>query len=628
MTVRGLSLILPLLPFGLLSLGAATAPDPIPLSPTPTVAESGEGDGRFTGLASRGAEIDTTGPALHRFLDSLWEWRLEHHPETATFVGRTEYDDRWTDWTPAAVERRAAVLRAQLERLEAFDAEELDPDDRLNLALALRDLRTEVEGDRFPSELLPVDQMDGIQKTIPAVFQAMPAARIEDLENHVARLRGVETLLDQEIALMRRGIETGVVHARIPLRDVPSQIDALLPDDSLESPLLAGFRERPPAVPATEWEALREQAVRAFRERARPAYLRLREFVVEEYLPAARTESVGWSAVPDGEAWYRHRIRRMTTTDLTPREIHEIGLREVARIRAEMEAIVEEVEFDGTFSEFLEFLRTDPRFYHETPEALLAGYRDIAKRADPGLVRLFGHLPRLQYGVEPVPAYAERSETTARYRRGSLEAGRPGTFLANTYDLSSRPRWEMEALTLHEAVPGHHLQIAIAQELEGLPEFRRFSGPTAFVEGWALYAETLGDELGMYTDPFDRFGALTYQMWRAVRLVVDTGIHSMGWSRDRAIEYFLENSSKPEHDVVVEVDRYIVWPGQALAYMLGKLKIEELRDHAERTLGSEFDLRAFHDMVLGAGALPLDILDERVRTWVAREGATGGDGRD
>ncbi|HET9212856.1 MAG TPA: DUF885 domain-containing protein, partial [Thermoanaerobaculia bacterium] len=309
--------------------------------------------------------------------------------------------------------------------------------------------------------------------------------------------------------------------------------------------------------------------------------------------------------------------RVSTTTTLTPEQIHQIGLAEVKRIRKEMDALIASTGFKGSFEDFCKFLRTDPRFFYDKPEDLLMGYRDIAKRIDPELIRLFGRLPRLPYGVIPVPSYSEKSQTTAYYEDGSLAAGRPGEFYANTYDLKSRPKWEMEALTAHEAVPGHHLQLSLAQELEGVPEWRKHDDYTAFVEGWGLYAESLGEEIGLYKDPYSRFGQLTYEMWRAIRLVVDTGMHTMGWTRQQAIDYFKANSAKAEHDIEVEVDRYIVWPAQALAYKIGELKLKELRAYAQKELGPGFDVRAFHDHVLGNGAVPLDLLEKNVRAWVA-----------
>jgi uncharacterized protein (DUF885 family) len=360
---------------------------------------------------------------------------------------------------------------------------------------------------------------------------------------------------------------------------------------------------------------MRARAAGIYKEETAPAYRHLHEFLIEQYLPGARKE-IGLSALPDGKAWYAHRVRLFTTTDLDPEEIHQLGLKEVKRIRAEMDRVIRESGFEGSFEEFTHFLRTDPRFYHTNAGDLVREYRDIAKRSDAELPKLFGVLPRNTYGVVPVPDYAAKSQTTAYYQPGSLEGARAGLYFVNTYALDMRPRWEMEALSLHEAVPGHHLQISIAQELDGVHPLRRFGGYTAFVEGWALYAESLGEEMGFYEDPYSKFGQLTYEMWRAVRLVVDTGMHAMGWSRQQAIDFFKANSAKTEHDITVEIDRYIVWPGQALAYKLGELKIKELRAYAKERQGDRFDVRAFHDRVLEAGALPLNILEKRIRAWV------------
>ena len=346
----------------------------------------------------------------------------------------------------------------------------------------------------------------------------------------------------------------------------------------------------------------------------------MHKFLTERYIPNCR-ESIACGALPNGKAWYQHQIYSSTTTDLTPKQIHAIGLSEVKRIRAEMEKIKTQTGFKGSLTEFFKFLRTDKQFYYERGTQLLAGYRDISKRADPELIKLFGHLPRQPYGVRPVPSYIERSVTTAYYQPGSTTAARPGYFYANTYNLAVRPKWEMEALTLHEAVPGHHLQLAIADELTGLPTFRKYARYTAYVEGWALYAESLGTEMGFYKDPYSKFGQLTYEMWRAIRLVVDTGMHALGWSRQRAIDYFKTNAGKTEHDIIVEVDRYIVWPGQALAYKMGELKIKSLRARAEKVLGDKFDIRGFHDELLRHGAIPLSILETQVEAWITRQAA-------
>ncbi len=412
----------------------------------------------------------------------------------------------------------------------------------------------------------------------------------------------------------------GITPPAVTLRDVPQQIRNQLVDEPDQSPLLGAFKQFPESVDSLQQATLKKQAEAAYSEKVAPAFEKLLAFVESEYLPAAR-QSIAMRDMPNGEAWYAYNVKQTTTTDLTPEQIHQIGLDEVKRIRDEMDGIIESSGFEGSFEEFLTFLRTDPQFYHESKEGLLREYRDIAKRADPELMKLFGKLPRTPYGVIPVPAYAEKSQTTAYYQRGSVEAGRPGNFFANTYALDTRPRWEMEALTLHEAVPGHHLQLALQDELEDVPWFRRVGGYTAYVEGWGLYSESLGEDMGFYQDPYSKFGQLTYEMWRAIRLVVDTGMHHLGWSRQQAIDYFMANAGKQEHDVIVEVDRYIVWPGQALAYKIGELKIKELRAYATDELGESFDIREFHDEVLGSGALPLSVLDANIRAWVGTKKA-------
>ncbi|MFQ5876567.1 MAG: DUF885 family protein [Acidobacteriota bacterium] len=553
---------------------------------------------------------------LAAFIDAYFDYTLLEFPEFATYIGHPEGNDRWTDGSLEAVGRRDRDALRALEVIRSIERSRLEGADRLNYDLLAERLGEEVEGQRFGSEYLAITQLGGVQQDVARLLTMMPARHLSDYENILARLNGVPALVDQTIERLRQGLEEGITPPRITLRDVPQQVLNLLVDDPLESPMLKAFREFPQSIPEKDRELLRETAIRSFTDRVSPAYRRLHSFLIETYLPAAR-RSIAMKDLPDGADWYAHRVRRMTTTDLTPEEIHRIGLSEVKRIREEMDQVIRESGFEGSFEEFTRFLRTDPRFFFDEPEALLRAYRDISKRADAGLVRLFGRLPRLPYGVIPVPPYAEKSQTTAYYEPGSLEAGRPGFFFANTYALDSRPSWEMEALTLHEAVPGHHLQISIAQEMKDLPWFRRFGTYTAFVEGWGLYAEGLGGEMGFYTDPYSKFGQLTYEMWRAIRLVVDTGMHALGWSRQQAIDYFRANTGKAEHDIVVEVDRYIVMPAQALAYKIGELKLRELRAYARRQLGEDFDIRAFHDRVLGNGALPLSVLERHVREWVA-----------
>ncbi len=554
---------------------------------------------------------------LYQIFDRIWEWELSVYPEFATYVGVPGHDDRWTDASTAAIARRQQDQKGFLLELEALGVAELDADARLDRELVVKGLREEIEAFRFHPQLLAIDQMAGVQLDVAQVLEIMPAGTAADFENMLERLRGVLVLVDQHIALLEAGLASGITTPRVTLRDVPQQLRDLIPDAPGDSPLLQPFAEMPEDISAEKRASLRREAEGILLADVYPAYRKLLGFLEEKYIPGAR-ETVGLFALPDGEAWYAFNVRSHTTTDLTPQQIHEIGLAEVARIRQEMQRLIEELGFEGSLAEFAEFLRTDPRFYFDSEQELLSAYRDICKRADPQLAHLFGSLPRLPYGVKAVPAFKAKSAPTAYYQPGSLPAGRPGTFFANSYDLKTRPSWEMVALSLHEAVPGHHLQIALAQELEGIHELLKHAFYTAFTEGWGLYAESLGDEMGLYRDPYARFGQLSYEMWRAIRLVVDTGIHALGWSREQAIEFFQENAAKNRHDIVVEVDRYIVMPGQALAYKIGQLQIAKLRAHAQQELGPAFDIRAFHDQILLRGAMPLDLLEQRVKSWLER----------
>jgi len=562
------------------------------------------------------AQAGSDSVRLHQLFAQRWEYTMREFPEFATSVGYPGQNGRWTDNSLEAIARRKRELNDPLNVLRTIDRAKLGPTDQLNYDLFRRNLTTAVEEDRFPGELLAINQLDGVQQDVPSTIAKMPAGTVRDYEDILARLRAVPVLVNQTIVLLERGLSSGITPPQITLRDVPSQAQDLVVDDPLTSPLLSAFTHFPASMPAADQQRLRAAALAAYRDSVAPAFRKLSTFLRDRYVPGART-TIGIRDLPNGIAWYQARARASTTTELTPEQIHTIGLAEVKRIRAAMDSVITASGFKGSFAEFVQFLRTDPRFYWTNADDLIRASRELMKRIDPELTRLFGTLPRLPYGVAPIPSYSERSQTTAYYQPGSPLGHRPGTYFVNTYNLPARPKWEMEALSLHEAVPGHHLQIARAQELEGLPEFRRFGGYTAFVEGWGLYSESLGGELGLYTDPYSKFGQLTYEMWRAIRLVIDTGIHTMGWTRQQAIDYFKENAAKTEHDITVEVDRYIVWPGQALAYKIGELKIKELRAYATQTLGDRFDVRAFHDQVLGAGAVPLDVLGARIHAWVA-----------
>jgi uncharacterized protein (DUF885 family) len=553
---------------------------------------------------------------LRRLIAQNWEYTMREYPEFATAVGYPGQNARWTDNSLEAIARRKRELNEPLDALQRIDRGKLGAKDQLNYDLFRRNLNDALAESRFPGELMPITQLNGVQQDVPSTIAQMPASNVRDYEDIIARLRAVPVLVNQTIVLLERGLASGLTPPRITLRDVPGQALNLVVDDPLVSPMLGAFTRFPPDLPPAEGQRLRAAAIAAYRDSVAPAFRKLNTFLAQKYVPGART-TVGMRDLPNGMAWYQVRTRASTTTDLTPERIHALGLAEVKRIRGQMDSIIAASGFKGSFDDFVQFLRTDPRFYWTSGDDLIRGSRELMKRIDPELTRLFGTLPRLPYGVSPIPSYSERSQTTAYYQPGSPLAHRAGTYFVNTYNLPARPRWEMEALSLHEAVPGHHLQIALAQELEGVPEFRRFGGYTAFVEGWGLYSESLGGELGLYKDPYSKFGQLTYEMWRAVRLVIDTGIHTMGWTREQAIDYFKANAAKTEHDITVEVDRYIVWPGQALAYKIGELKIKELRAYATMTLGSKFDVRAFHDQVLGAGAVPLDVLEARIRAWVA-----------
>ena len=579
-----------------------------------------------------GAAGNPTIEKLRAFLADDWKYWMIEYPEMATSVGFPGQNDRWTDHSPAANERRTHHLYESLKTLRAIPRENLPLEEQLNFDLYQKLIENAVAGLRFhndadpfasvvPGNLyIPITQMDGLPRGVPATIAMMEAARPKDYEDILARLNSIPTVVDQTIALMKEGITHGGVPPRITLRDVPRQVESQIVADAMKSPLLAAFAKYPATIPSAQQADFTRRALAAYSEKVAPAFRKLHGFIVGTYLPACR-ETIAVSGLPDGTDFYAYLVRWHTTTDLTPQQIHEIGLEQVKQIRAQMDQVIAQAGFKGSFEEFVKFLNTDPQFDYASAEDLLLHYRDISKRADPQLAHLFGKLPRLPYGVKPVPDAVAPSQTSGYYEAGAPAIGRPGYFYVNTYKLESRPRWDAEDLTMHEAVPGHHLQLSLAQEMEGVPEFRRWLGYSAYVEGWALYSESLGSEMGFYTDPYSKFGYLSAQMWRAVRLVVDTGIHSMGWSREKAIQYFKENSGQPEQNVVVEVDRYIVWPGQALGYKIGQLRIQELRHAAEKELGERFDIRAFHNTVLGEGALPLDVLEARTRAWVATQSA-------
>ena len=556
---------------------------------------------------------------LHELFEAEWQRGLRENPLLATYLGDHRYDDRWPDASAGALAQSHAGDVAVLETLKSLPTAQLSGDDPLNKDLFRRMYQDSVDAYAWGLQFLPMNQRDGVQ-TAADMAELIQFATVKDYTNWIARLDGLGTYVDQTIALMREGLRRGLVQPRVIMQRVPDQIARQIVADPTASPFYRPLREMPATIPAAEQERLQAAARETIKRNVVPAFERLKTFVVEEYLPASR-DTVGIWDTPGGEAWYQKRIAWFTTTNLTADEIHEIGLKEVARIRGEMQKIIQQVGFQGSFQDFLQYLRTDPKFRYTDPERLLEAYRAMSKRIDPMLPQYFGRLPRMPYGVRPIPMESAPDTTTAYYQGPAIDGTRAGYYYVNLYKPEERPTYEIPVLTIHEAVPGHHLQIALAQELGELPKFRRDFEATAFVEGWALYSESLGEEMGLYEDPYDKFGQLTYEMWRAVRLVVDTGMHHKRWTRDQAIQFFKENAAKTELDIVNEVDRYIAWPGQALAYKIGELKIKALRAEAVAKLGTDFDIRQFHDVVLGSGPLPLDVLEANVDRWIKERAA-------
>lgn len=556
---------------------------------------------------------------LHKLFALDFEYGMATYPEWATWEGRYERNGEWTDNSPAAKEQREAEMEWSWSVIESIDRLSLPVSERTNYDLYRKRIARGLESRESPDDFTVITQLGGPHQSIVRLFGVMPKKSVSDFEDILSRMRSLPPIMRENLRLMKEGLVRGITPPAITLRNVPDQVAAILTDDPTESPIYGPFNQIPDHISEADRIRLQEETVGLYRDSVAPIFWELHTFLVNDYLPGAR-KTIGYGALPEGERWYRFKVEGFTTTTMVPDEIFELGMSEVKRIRAEMEKVVEGSDFDGTLSEYEEYLRTDPRFYYTDAEELLRGYRDICKRADPELAKLFGYLPRMPYGVIKIPDFMAPSQTTAYYMSGSHETARPGYFYANTYNLASRPTWEMEPLALHEAVPGHHLQISIASELEGLPRWRRDAGYTAFVEGWGLYAESLGEEMGFYTEPDTKYGQLSYQMWRAIRLVVDVGIHQKGWSREEAIAFFSENSGKPIHDIEVEIDRYIVWPGQALAYKIGELKIMQLREFAQEKLGEAFDIREFHDEILGNGAIPLDVLEAHIHEWVESYG--------
>ncbi len=564
-------------------------------------------------LLSASSKVDNNQNFLS-FLENEWKFELSQSPVYATAMGVKGFETEWRDYSLEAIQMRKSRLEDTLRSLESFSAKTLSETNQLNLRLFTQLTRNELEISQYNRHLLPFSHRGGIQLAHED-SGVIPLKSFDDFYFWIQRLRNLDKRIEQTIALAKTGLQRGYKPPRILMERVNRQINLQSHSKVKESPYYKVFIDLPESISKEDQRSLRMEAEEVIKETVIPSYLLLEKYFKEEYLPQSR-ESVGLYDIPNGRELYEVLAKSFTTTDLSPKEIHQIGLKEVKRIRSEMEVIIKQLEFEGSFNDFLKFLREDERFYYKTPEELFEGYLAVSKRIDPELVRLFGTLPRTPYGLRAIPDESAPDTTTAYYMPPAPGGLRPGYYYVNLYRPETRPKFEMEVLSVHEAVPGHHLQIALAMEMEEMPMFRRVSPYTAFVEGWGLYSESLGYDLGLYKDPYSQFGQLTYDMWRAVRLVVDTGMHYYEWDRQRAIDFFLENAGKSELDIINEIDRYIVMPGQALAYKIGQMKFLSLKEMAKNELGDKFNIRDFHDIILSEGALPLNELDSIIENYI------------
>ncbi len=561
---------------------------------------------------------DSAAKQFSKLLDDAWEYRLRESPQFATDVGDDRYDDQLAKVSLADEKRREADRVQFTKRLEAIDRKALSPLDQINYDIFALKLDEDGQEYVFQTHLVPISDRWGFHIEFPEIARDLSLQTTRDYENYIARLNAFPKYAQGHTELMREGIRQGVTVPSVIMQRFAEPLQAQILEDPERSSLYEPFKKFPESVPESEWERLRAAGRDAIAGSVVPAYREFYDFMKNEYVPNCRG-TIAASALPKGRDYYRFCVEKYTTIEgRTPEEVHAIGLAEVKRIRGEMDQVIRDLKFEGDFAKFTEYLRTDPKFYAKTPLELKKEASYILKRMDGELPKLFSHLPRMPYGIREIPEYIAPQSVFAYYQSPAGDGTRAGFFYINTYNLPSRPLYMLEALSLHEAVPGHHLQIALQQELENLPKFRKYSGFTAFVEGWALYAERLGLEVGFYTDPYNDFGRLTMEVWRACRLVVDTGIHYLGWTREQAVEFMRDNSALPMHDIRAEVDRYVGWPGQALAYKTGELKIRELRAEAEKTLGDNFDVRKFHRVVLGSGAVPLGVLEQNVRRWIEK----------
>ena len=548
------------------------------------------------------------------FLDNEWKYRLSQSPVYATAMGIKGYETEWRDNSLEAIQSRVAHMENALKKLKSFNAENLSESNQLNLRLFFQLTAINLEISNYNRHLLPFSHRGGVQLAHEDA-EVIPLKSFDDFSFWIQRLKKLDKRINQTITLAEIGIEKGYKPPRVLMDRVYRQIALQSQSNVSNSPFYKIFIDLPDSISNEDQIILRREAKKVIKETVIPSYVLLEKFFNKEYLRQSR-DTVGLYDIPDGRKFYEVLAKSFTTTKLSPKEIHQMGLDEVRRIRGEMETVIKELEFEGSFKDFLTFLREDERFYYKTSEELFEGYLAVSKRIDPELVKLFGNLPRTPYGLRAIPEESAPDTTTAYYMSPSPDGLRPGYYYVNLYKPETRPKFEMEVLSVHEAVPGHHLQISLAMEMEEMPMFRRVSPYTAFVEGWGLYSESLGYDLGLYKDPYSKFGQLTYDMWRAVRLVVDTGMHYFEWDRQKAIDFFLDNAGKSKLDIVNEIDRYIVMPGQALAYKIGQMKFLSLKEKARTEIGKNFDIRGFHDVILSHGALPLNELDSIIEAYI------------
>jgi len=557
---------------------------------------------------------------LNALYAEYWEAYLKLNPVQATFQGDHRYDDQLPDFGSKAFREEQHEFTTQwLERVKAIGSDGLQGQDLLSYEIFVRNGEMALTAEMFPGWMLPVNQMGSIASyavMLGSGTSAQPFKTVKDYDNWLARGRRLPVLIDTEIANMREGIAAGVVQPRVVMEKVLPQLDAIITAKPEDSQFWGPIANLPADFSAEDKARLTEAYRGMIADAVMPALKKERDFIANEYLAKTR-DTVGLAALPDGEAWYTFNARTTTTTDKTPAEIHQIGLDEVARIHGEIRKVMTEVKFEGSLQDFFKFMQTDKRFQFKSEDALLAHYRSLEAKIEANVPKLFSLTPKAGFEIRPTEAFRAKSAAGGEYQSPSEDGSRPGVFYVNTYDLPTRKTWDAEDLFLHEAIPGHHFQLALQQELTDLPAFRRFGGETAFIEGWGLYSEGLGKDLGVYTDPYSYFGRLQGELWRAVRLVVDTGLHSKGWTRQQVLDYMFANSSVSEPDAVAEAERYIAWPGQALAYKIGELKIKELRARAEEKLGDKFDIREFHAEVLKDGSVPLDVLEQKIDRWIA-----------